>query len=213
MIKRVIGVVMLVAAFVSFGSAASARSLSPGSSGRQVAALQGYLAADGYLPWDAVDGSYDYRTLQAVMAFEGWSGITRDGVASDPVLRRLKRAKPPVPWSRYHGKRVEVHISQQVVLLVDANNHLVRAIHVSTGASGKTPFGDYVIFRKEVLSPDPLFNTVLPWASYFYSGYALHQYPDVPGYPASHGCVRLPAPEAHVVYAFAGFGTAVHIHA
>ncbi len=47
------------------------------------------------------------------------------------------------------------------------------------------------------------FQTWLPYASYFFQGIAFHEYPDVPVYPASHGCVRVPAPEAKGVYGFA----------
>ena len=46
------------------------------------------------------------------------------------------------------------------------------------------------------------FQVYLPLAQYFYSGYALHEYPDVPPYPASHGCVRIPAAEAATVWRF-----------
>ena len=53
------------------------------------------------------------------------------------------------------------------------------------------------------------FQTWLPYASYFNRGIAFHEYPDVPTYPASHGCVRVPAPEAPCVYRFAKLGTAV----
>jgi lipoprotein-anchoring transpeptidase ErfK/SrfK len=49
----------------------------------------------------------------------------------------------------------------------------------------------------------------MPYAMYFVGGFAMHEYPDVPGYPASHGCVRMPAPEAPVVWDFAGYGTPV----
>jgi lipoprotein-anchoring transpeptidase ErfK/SrfK len=52
----------------------------------------------------------------------------------------------------------------------------------------------------------------MPWASYFTGGIALHAYPDVPAYPASHGCVRLPAPEAQRVYDFALQGTPVYVY-
>ena len=44
------------------------------------------------------------------------------------------------------------------------------------------------------------FKVFLPLASYFRGGIAFHQYPDVPGYAASHGCVRVPAPEAPVIW-------------
>jgi lipoprotein-anchoring transpeptidase ErfK/SrfK len=39
----------------------------------------------------------------------------------------------------------------------------------------------------------------------------MHEYPHVPEYPASHGCVRLPAGEAARVYQFAEVGTPVHV--
>ena len=47
----------------------------------------------------------------------------------------------------------------------------------------------------------------MPWASYFTGGIALHEYPIVPTYPASHGCVnRYDAP---FLYEFATYGTPV----
>ena len=52
----------------------------------------------------------------------------------------------------------------------------------------------------------------MPWASYFDGGFAMHAYPYVPAYPASHGCVRLPAPEAPRVYSFAIEGTPVYVY-
>ena len=38
-------------------------------------------------------------------------------------------------------------------------------------------------------------------------GWALHGYADVPDQPASHGCARLPLPEAKIVYDFVSIGT------
>jgi len=204
-------VTVLVAAPAA--DAAAPRSLTQGASGRSVVAVQTLLADLSYLPWGAVTGQYDYRTAQAVMGFEGWSGIPRDGVVTRRVARLLRSASRPRPWRRYHGRRVEVHVGRQVALLVDAHDHVVRAIHVSTGASGKTPLGDFSVYRKELLSWSYAFSVVLPFASYFNAGFAFHEYPDVPGYAASHGCVRVPKPEAPVVWAFATYGTPVHIHA
>jgi lipoprotein-anchoring transpeptidase ErfK/SrfK len=39
----------------------------------------------------------------------------------------------------------------------------------------------------------------------------MHEYPDVPSYPASHGCVRLPAGDAQRVYRFVDVGTRVDV--
>jgi lipoprotein-anchoring transpeptidase ErfK/SrfK len=85
-----------------------------------------------------------------------------------------------------------------------------RAIHVSAGApSTPTPSGSYSVFRKERNSWSVPFQQWLPYASYFNAGIAFHEYAQVPTYPASHGCVRVPSPEARFVYGFAKIGTAV----
>jgi lipoprotein-anchoring transpeptidase ErfK/SrfK len=52
----------------------------------------------------------------------------------------------------------------------------------------------------------------MPYASYFVGGIAMHEYSYVPSYPASHGCVRLPAGEANRVYAFAEYGMPVYVY-
>jgi lipoprotein-anchoring transpeptidase ErfK/SrfK len=51
----------------------------------------------------------------------------------------------------------------------------------------------------------------MPYAAYFRGGIATHESPDVPSYPASHGCVRLPAGEAERVYRFVEVGTPVAV--
>ena len=68
------------------------------------------------------------------------------------------------------------------------------------------------MFRKELKSWSVPFQVWLPYASYFNNGIAFHEYPDVPVYPASHGCVRVPAPEAPGVYRFAKLGTTVIVY-
>ena len=55
------------------------------------------------------------------------------------------------------------------------------------------------------------FRTWLPYASYFNRGIAFDEYPEVPPYAASHGCVRVPSAEARLVYRFATLGTRVFV--
>ena len=109
------------------------------------------------------------------------------------------------------GRLVEVYRDLGVLLLVE-NGQVVRAVHTSTGFGGRTPAGTFHVYRKEQLSWSVPFKVWMPWASYFTGGIAMHSYPIVPSYPASHGCVRLPAPEAQRVYAFAGQGTPVYVY-
>src|SRR5689334_293360 len=55
-------------------------------------AVQTKLASIGYLPDDAVTGKWDYRTMQAVIAFQAWSGLSRDGVVGPMTQAKLDKA-------------------------------------------------------------------------------------------------------------------------
>lgn len=171
--------------------------------------LQERLAELQYLPRSAVDGVAGYRTQQAVIAFQSWEGLARDGVVGPQTAAALRRAKAPKPRSGGPDRRLEVYRAKGVVLLI-ANGRVKRAIHVSTGAPGtETPAGTFEVFRKELKSWSVPFQVWLPYASYFSGGIAFHEYPEVPVFPASHGCVRVPAPEAQILYRFAKLGTTV----
>ncbi|MCW2999622.1 MAG: hypothetical protein JWN65_3171 [Solirubrobacterales bacterium] len=171
--------------------------------------VQQRLADLGFLPAGAVDGLAGYRTQQAIMAFQAWHGLLRDGVAGPLTKQKLAKAGRPQPRGRGPARRIEVNRAKGVALLI-SGGRVVRAIHVSTGGPGtETPSGTYTVFRKELRSWSVPFSVFLPYASYFNNGIAFHEYPDVPVSPASHGCVRVPAPEARGVYAFAAQGTTV----
>ncbi|PTL58730.1 L,D-transpeptidase family protein [Paraconexibacter algicola] len=171
--------------------------------------IQQRLADLRFLPQDAVDGLNGYRTTQAVMAFQAWHGLQRDGVAGPMTQAKLAKAGVPQPRLGGPPRRIEVFRDKGVILLV-SGGRTVRAIHVSTGAGANaTPTGRYTVSRKELRSWSVPYRVYLPYASYFNQGIAFHEWSDVPAFPASHGCVRIPSPEAPGVYAFAKTGTAV----
>ena len=145
------------------------------------------------------------------MAFQGWEGLTRTGTIDAATRARLEHPSHPVPSSP-GPRHVEVHVDKQVLLLVDGKR-VNRAIHVSTGAGGRTPIGSFSVYSKQRLSWSRPFSVWMPYASYFYGGYALHEYSYVPAYPASHGCIRMPASEAPVVYDWVMTGTPVQVQA
>ncbi len=162
-----------------------------------------------YLPKGSADGVAGYQTEQAVMAFQAWEGLARDGVVGPQTKGALATARRPRPRAGGPPKRIEVYREKGVALLI-ANGKVKRAVHVSTGAPGtSTPAGTFEVFRKEERSWSVPFQVWLPWASYFTGGIAFHEYPDVPPFPASHGCVRVPAPEARMLYDFAAMGTTI----
>ena len=120
----------------------------PGSAGGESTKwIQQRLVALGYLPSSAVTGHLGPWTRGAVIAFQGWEKLARDGVPGPATIARLRTAKRPTPAAGA-GKRIEVYLAAQVALLVNGNR-VDRVIKVSTGAPGyATPAGNYAIYRK-----------------------------------------------------------------
>ncbi len=177
-----------------------------------MADVQRRLVQLKYLPSGAVTGKADYRTSQALMAFQAWNGLSRDGVAGAQTRKKLATASVPTPRPvSTTGHYVEVYRSLGVVLCID-NGKLVRAVHCSTGRPGlQTTAGTWSVYLKSLRFWSREYSSWMPYASFFHNGEGLHGYEDVPAYPASHGCVRLPMPEAPWVYQFASMGSKVFV--
>jgi hypothetical protein len=162
--------------------------LRPDASGPEVLALQRRLSDLGY--WlGTPDGRYGSSTEHAVTAFQKLAGLGRDGVAGPATMRALDHATRPRPRAG-SGNAIEVDLARQVVLLV-VDGRTEWVLDASTGrVAGTTPTGRYTIFRQvDGYDPGPL--GVLYRPKYFNGGVAVHGFPDVPPYPASHGCVRV----------------------
>jgi lipoprotein-anchoring transpeptidase ErfK/SrfK len=153
---------------------------------------------------------FDTKTKGAVIAFEKWEGLTRDGVVSATVLNRLVTASRPKPSkSGATNPWIEVNKSRQV-LLYCKNGAVVWTIPVSTGSASVgivTPSGTYYVHRKTLESSPrylPLYisTTLL----------AIHGYTNVPTYPASHGCVRTLYWDQDALYPLIAVGTYVYIY-
>jgi hypothetical protein len=168
------------------------------------------LADLGFMAAGGVTGEPGDETSVAVLAFEKWSGLPRDGILDPRVSAALRRATRPEPGLRRAGKRVEIHLGRQVALQIESGR-VERVFHISSGAGGLTPAGSFRVYRKERMSWSVPFSTWMPWASYFVGGIAFHAYGSVPTYPASHGCIRMMARDAPLMYAFATHGTPVDV--
>lgn len=172
--------------------------------------VQRQLSLLGYLAPADVTGSEDYLTGQALLAFQGWEDVGRTGTVTGRTQLALFGASAPRAKRPGAGRHVEIYRDLGVLLLVEGGD-VVRVVHTSTGAGGVTPVGDFRVYVKSLMSWSVPFRVWMPYASYFRGGIAMHQSPDVPSYPASHGCVRLPAGEANRVYAFVEVGTPVYV--
>jgi N-acetylmuramoyl-L-alanine amidase len=176
-----------------------------GSKGSSVRFLEQRLSQLHYA-LERVDGYFGQDTYDAVIAFEKVNGMSRDGIVGPAVWRRLDTAT--IPLARYRsGTHIEVDKTRQVLFDV-RDGTVARVIPVSTGATGNTPVGTFHVYSKE-----PGYNAKLMYFSmYFLGNFAVHGYPDVPAYPASHGCVRIPIWAAVSMYDTHGYGTTVIIY-
>ena len=211
MIRRLILISIVAGAVLATAAPSASAAVSPSSTVNLTKALQRKLIRLKYLQPGLATGNYGLGTVQAVMAFQGWVGLPRTGYMDSATYARLKRARVPVSWG-HNRKHMEVHKAQQVLLLIGKLGHVKRAIHVSTAGPGHfTPVGIFHIYSKQIMSWSNLFDVWLPYADYFTGGYAFHEYPDVPGEPVSHGCIRIADGDAQVVWKFATLGTRVTI--
>jgi hypothetical protein len=181
--------------------------LDPGDSGSDVSLFASLLRKRGYF---APHGSSYGSTLGlAVLAFRKENGMDRTTNATSGIFRTLAKHKGGFPL-RYPGagKHVEVDISKQTMAL--ANHGKAQYIfHVSTGAPATpTITGHYNVYQKTPgRLPDGMY-----YSSFWHGGYAIHGYPSVPTYNASHGCVRVPEVFAIFIYDWIPMGMSVYTY-
>jgi peptidoglycan hydrolase-like protein with peptidoglycan-binding domain len=181
----------------------NAPALAFGAKGPAVVALEQRLRELSYAIRDT-DGVFDDDDQGAVYAFQKVHGLERTGVVTPALWALLSTAG--VPKARYAGDHVEVDKTRQVLYLVRGGK-VTLTTHVSTGATGNTPLGHWRVYSKIAG-----WSWVLWYPSYFLRGFAIHGYPSVPPYPASHGCVRVPMWLATSLYAQVPMGSSIYIY-
>lgn len=164
-----------------------------------------------------VDGYYGSQTRHAVIAFQKVNGLRRDGVVGSATWARL--ARPVVPTLRYvrAGSALEVNLSKQVLYRA-AGGRIYGIYDVSTGrAIWPTPVSNgrpMHIYRK-VLWGTTMGTDTEHYVQYFARSrwlLAIHEYYNVPTYPASHGCIRVPPGSAGRLYARTFVGEALYTY-
>ncbi|MBT9368283.1 L,D-transpeptidase family protein [Rhizobium sp. CSW-27] len=110
---------------------------------------------------------------------------------------------------------LQIIVSRQTQsLAVYEDGVVVATSHVSTGKAGhETPTGIFSVLQKARHHKSNIYSDApMPWMQRLtWSGIALHESSSVPAFPASHGCVRLPAEFARSLYGMTGIGTHVVI--
>jgi peptidoglycan hydrolase-like protein with peptidoglycan-binding domain len=188
-------------------AATNVSGIGQGASGAQVLAIQQRLAELRY-DISNPDGKFGNQTWHAVLAFQKANNLARTARVSTKMLDLLESATEPIPAVPEGGAdRIEVDLKRQYLSLY-RDGKLERIVSISSGTGkpycaidpdtkknecdvAKTPMGSFRVqsriagFRESKLGL--LFNPL-----YFNGGFAIHGSNSVPGYPASHGCVRIP---------------------
>src|SRR5438874_810804 len=125
--------------------------------------------------------------------------------------RRSERSVETVE-SRTAGEPIMAIVSlrKQRITVYDANSWIVRA-PVSSGQKGReTPAGIFSVIQKEADHYSNLYDDAyMPFMQRItWSGIALHGGP-LPGYAASHGCVRMPVEFAERIFDLTRIGMRV----
>lgn len=127
---------------------------------------------------------------------------------SDVKMMRLFLGKDPGKEER----RIEIRLSEQRARVLDSEGKELFVTKVSTGRKGfSTPTGEYVITNKYRDWTSTLYDASMPYFQRLSCGdFGLHQ-GNVPGYPASHGCIRVPAGNAQKLFTMTQAGDRVRI--
>jgi lipoprotein-anchoring transpeptidase ErfK/SrfK len=179
----------------------------PGARGATVRIIQTRLSTLHYAV--ARSGVFDASTSRAVIAYRKMRGWARVGSASKAVVRGLLAGKGTFkPRFPSHGKHVEADLSRQVLVLLNGSKPY-RIYTVSSGkASTPTVLGRFKVYSRQIGT-----NALgMVDTSYFIGGYAIHGYHDVPTFPASHGCLRVPIPNARSIYDWLRIGDRVDVY-
>lgn len=179
-----------------------------GDRGSRVRVVQRHLDELGYVVGRR--GSFDARTRRAVLAFRKVSRMARTTAADRAVMERLAAGRGRFRVRhRNHGRHLEGDLKRQVIALIGADGEVERIYPTSSGArSTPTITGSFRVYRK-----DPGTNSLgMVHSVYFIRGYAVHGYRSVPTYPASHGCFRVPIPDARSIYDWMRIGTRVDVY-
>ena len=168
----------------------------------------------------AVNGTFSYDTLHALIPFQKVNGLERTGIVDGPTRARLGKPIQALLREKRSGNQIEIDLSKQV-LIAGTNGVVTRVLDISTGGGyfyfdqgirykADTPTGHFRIARKiNGVRVSRLGELYRP--AYFFGGYAIHGSGSVPTHPASHGCIRVTNQAQDRQYNLLTIGTSVWI--
>ncbi|WP_414899934.1 L,D-transpeptidase [Sphingomonas flavalba] len=157
------------------------------------------------------------RLMAAVplLALFGAAPALAQSLASGSIADSVERMKPGeylwAPDIAPQGPVVIIVSIETQRAYVYRNGVLIGISTASTGKAGhETPTGVFTILQKKVDHKSNLYNNApMPFMQRLtWDGIAMHA-GNLPGYPASHGCIRLPRKFAEQLYAVTRLGLTV----
>jgi peptidoglycan hydrolase-like protein with peptidoglycan-binding domain len=179
-----------------------------GARGQSVRLLQSELSALHYAV--PLTGVLDEGTGQALIAYRKMTGLARIPYAGRQVFEMLARRAGSF-HVRYpgDGRHVEANLTKQVLAEIEPGGRVRRIYTMSSGKpSTPTVLGRFRVYLK---TPGENSEGMVD-SNYFIRGYAIHGYAEVPTYAASHGCLRVPIPDAPAIYEWVKTGTPVDVY-
>lgn len=200
-----------------------------GASGANVAVAQKRLLDLGF--WvQATDGNYGLTTTQAVMAYQKYNGLSPSGKIDAATAQRLSIPNCRPVSKITSGDLLEVDKGKQLAIFISGGK-VQWVVNTSTGGgyfyesedqvnggrvtgTAITTNGTFKIYR---VADDPQYHGTLGTLyrpRFIVGGIAMHGYPSVPNYAASHGCIRVTNAFMDFVWAanLLPMGRTVNIH-
>ena len=94
---------------------------------------------------------------------------------------------------------MEANLTKQVLAEIEPGGKVREIYTISSGKpSTPTVVGRFSVYMKTF----GVNEKGMVDSNYFIRGYAIHGYAEVPTYAASHGCLRVPIPDAAAIYSW-----------
>ena len=181
--------------------------LRKGDKGPEVALYNKLLSKQGYAT--SSGKKFTQITAWATLAFRKVQGMSRIQSSSSGIFKTLAEGRGAYKLEHPGaGRHAEVSLAKQVLVLAEGDRPRLT-YHISSGAMA-TPSdpGGFRFYRK-----DAGYNSLgMYYSSYYNRGEATHGYKSVPTHPASHGCIRIPIPQARQVYNWVQVGMPMFVY-
>jgi L,D-transpeptidase catalytic domain len=181
--------------------------LRKGNRGPEVNLFNELLAKQGYAT--SHGKKYTQTTGWGVLAFRKVHGMGRIQSATSGIFKTLAEGRGEYGVQHPHaGRHAEVNLAKQVLVLAEGDNP-VRTYHISSGTiATPSDLGGFTFYRRQ-----PGFNAIgMYYSTYYHGGEAVHGYRSVPTHPASHGCIRVPIPQAREIYNWVQLGMPIFVY-